>query len=70
MDRRRKIPPEKMIEAVKRYLNNEGSKSEIARQYGITRQQFSASLEMYIAQGVKGIIKNKRNIVYAEETKV
>ena len=70
MDRRRKIPPEKMIEAVKRYLNNEGSKSEIARQYGITRQHFSASLEMYIAQGVKGIIKNKRNIVYAEETKV
>ena len=39
MGRKRKISTEIIIEAVKSYLNNEGSKTEIARRYGYTKKR-------------------------------
>ena len=70
MGRKRKISTEIIIEAVKSYLNNEGSKTEIARKYGINRTYFRTCIAKYQAQGVDGIRNNGKNNVYSEETKI
>ena len=70
MGRKRKISTEIIIEAVKSYLNNEGSKTEIARRYGINRTYFRTCIAKYQAQGVDGIRNNGKNNVYSEETKI
>ena len=70
MGRKRKISTEIIIEAVKSYLNNEGSKTEIARKYGMNRTYFRTCIAKYQAQGVDGIRNNGKNNVYSEETKI
>lgn len=70
MGRKRKISTEIIIEAVKSYLNNEGSKTEIARKYGINRTYFRTCIAKYQAQGIDGIRNNGKNNVYSEETKI
>ncbi len=70
MGRKRKLSTEIIIEAVKSYLNNEGSKTEIARKYGMNRTYFRTCIAKYQAQGVDGIRNNGKNNVYSEETKI
>ena len=48
MKHRRIITPEKVIEAVKKYFNNEGSKASIANEYGISFSFFRACIAKYL----------------------
>ena len=70
MGRKRKISTEIIIEAVKSFLNNEGSKTELARKYGINRAYYRTCIAKYQAQGIEGIINAGKNNVYTEETKI
>ena len=47
MRHRRKITREKMLEAVKKYFNDEGSKTTIANEYGISFSLFRAWVARY-----------------------
>lgn len=44
MRHRRKISPEKVLEAIKKYFNDEGSKKAIADEYGISSSFFRACI--------------------------
>ena len=47
MRHRRKISPEKVLEAVKKYFNDEGSKATIADEYGISISFFRSCIARY-----------------------
>lgn len=70
MSRKRKISTEIIIEAVKSYLNNEGSKTELSKKYGINRTYYRTCIAKYQARGIEGIINTGKNNVYTEETKI
>ncbi|MBQ6289712.1 MAG: hypothetical protein IJK71_10770 [Clostridia bacterium] len=56
---KRKIMPEKLIEAVKRYLNGEGSEAAIAEEYGIEKSRIHYAAKLYKE---KGVSKAKRAV--------
>jgi transposase-like protein len=69
MRHRRKISPEKVLEAVKKYFNDEGSKATIADEYGISISFFRSCIARYREQGELAFIEILRNKVYSEETR-
>ena len=70
MAHRRKIAPEELIEAIKKYLNGEGSKAAISREYGISQSYFRNCIEKFKAQGATIFTIKEQNTVYAEELKM
>ena len=69
MAHKRKISPEKMIEAIKRYLNNEGSQKAIASEYGISGTQFHFAVMQYQENGKSIIMQQRQNRQYSPEIK-
>lgn len=69
MAHKRKISPEELLKAIKKYLDGKGSKATISREYGISESHFSSSIAKYQAQGAS-IFRNKAyNRVYSAELK-
>ena len=66
---KRKIMPEKLIEAVKRYLNGEGSEAAIAEEYGIEKSRIHYAAKLYKEKGVSTILEQKHNNIYSAEIK-
>ena len=69
MARKSNILPELKIKAVKEYLDGEGSISNIASRYGVTKSSFKRWLAKYKATGVNGF-NQKHNNSYTEEFKI
>ena len=69
MRHRRKITTEKILEAVKKYFNDEGSKTTIANEYGISFTLFRAWVARYREQGALAFAEIPCNKVYSEETR-
>lgn len=69
MAHRRKIAPEELIEAIKKYLNGEGSKAAISSEYGISKSYFRNCIEKFKAQGSTIFTIKAQNTVYPEELK-
>ena len=66
---KRKITPEQLIEAIKRYLNGEGSQRAIARQYGLEDTRLHYAIMLYKAKGIDAIIQQEHNGSYSPELK-
>lgn len=59
----------KKIEAVETYKRGEGSKSSIAREYGVDRSSFQQWIANYEAMGPSGLAAQKMNNKYSVELK-
>ena len=66
---KRKISSEKLIEAVKRYLNGEGSQQAIAEQYGLEDTRLHYAIIQYKEKGEIAIIQQEHNRSYSAELK-
>ena len=66
---RRKVSSEKVMEAVRKWLAGEGSKSFLASEIGIDESTFRAYLTQYAHQGISGIVEKSENNVYTPELK-
>ena len=69
MAHKRKISPEELLKAIKKYLDGKGSKATIAREYGISESNFSSSIAKYQAQGALIFANKAHNRVYSAELK-
>lgn len=69
MARKSNILPELKLRAVKEYLDGEGSMSNIASRYGVTKSSFKRWLAKYTATGSNGF-NRKHNNRYTEEFKI
>ncbi len=66
---KRKVKPDKLIEAVKRYLNGEGSKGKIAEEYGLKETRLHYAVMQYTEKGPTAIIEQEHNSRYNPELK-
>ena len=66
--RKKRIAPEKVIEAVHLYLNGQGSMSSHAKELGIKTNRFHELVVKYETFGPAGLSKGK-NLKYSAETK-
>ena len=66
---RRKIQPEKLIEAVRAYLKGEGSKEKIAIAYGIKETRLLYAIMQYNENGPTALMEQKANSAYSPELK-
>ena len=66
---KRKVKSEKLIEAVKRYLNGEGSKERIAEEYGLEGTRLHYAVMQYTEKGAKALIEQEHNSRYSPELK-
>jgi len=65
----RKVKSDKLIEAVKRYLNGEGSKERIAEEYGLEGTRLRYAVMQYTEKGPKALIEQEHNSRYSPELK-
>ena len=66
---RRKIQPEKLIDAVKAYLEGEGSKEKIAIAYGIKETRLLYAIMQYKENGPTALMEQNANNAYSPELK-
>ena len=66
---KRKVSPDKLIEAVKRYLNGEGSKERIAEEYGFNETRLRYAIMQYKEKGQIALIEQEHNSQYSPELK-
>ena len=67
--RKRNISPERLIEAIKEYIDGKGSFDTIAEKYCISYETIRNAYERYKGNGISTFIETKHNAVYAEELK-
>ena len=67
--RKRNISPERLIEAIKEYIDGKGSFDTIAEKYCIAYETIRNAYERYKGNGISTFIETKHNAVYAEELK-
>jgi transposase-like protein len=67
--RKRNISPERLIEAIKEYIDGKGSFNTIAEKYCIAYETIRNAYERYKGNGISTFIETKHNAVYAEELK-
>ena len=60
----RKTKQEELIETVKKYINDKGSKSIIAREYEISLPFFIECVARYREQGAFSFVDNTHNNIY------
>ena len=66
---KRKVKPEKLIEAVRRYINGEGSEEKIAEEYGLKKTRLHYAVMQYKEKGPLAIIEQEHNSRYDPELK-
>ena len=66
---KRKVKPEKLIEAVRRYINGEGSEEKIAEEYGLKKTRLHYAVMQYKGKGPIAIIEQEHNSRYDPELK-
>ena len=67
--RKRNISPERLIEAIKEYIDGKGSFDTIAEKYCIAYETIRNAYERYKENGISTFIETKHNAAYAEELK-
>ena len=67
--RKRNISPERLIEAIKEYIDGKGSFDTIAEKYCISYETIRNAYERYKGNGISTFIETEHNAVYAEELK-
>ena len=67
--RKRKITPERLIEAIKEYIDGKGSFDTIAEKYDISDETVRNGYIRYKENGISAFIETKHNAVYTEELK-
>ena len=67
--RKRNISPERLIEAIKEYIDRKGSFDTIAEKYGISYETIRSGFIRYKENGISTFIETKHNAVYTEELK-
>ena len=67
--RKRNISPERLIEAIKEYIDGKGSFNTIAEKYCIAYETIRNAYERYKGNGISTFIETEHNAVYAEELK-
>lgn len=70
MGRKNKVSPELKLQAVKEYLNREGSLYTIAKKYGVTYTPFRKWVAKYKAMGESAFIETSHINYYSAEFKV
>ena len=68
--RKRNITPERLIEAIKEYIDGKGSFDTIAEKYSISYETIRSAFIRYKENGISTFIESKHNTVYTEELKV
>ena len=67
--RKRNISPERLIEAIKEYIDGKGSFDTIAERYGISYETIRSGFIRYKKNGISAFIETEHNAVYTEEVK-
>ena len=67
--RKRNISPERLIEAIKEYIDGKGSFDTIAEKYSISYETIRNAFIRYKENGVSAFIETTHNAVYTEELK-
>ena len=67
--RKRKISLERLVDAIKEYIDGKGSFDTIAEKYSISRETFRNAFIRYKENGISSFIEAKYNAVYTEELK-
>ena len=68
--RKRNISPEKLIEAIKEYIDGKGSFDMIAERYSISYETIRNAYIRYKENGISTFIETKQNAVYTKELKI
>ena len=66
---KRKVTAEKLIEAIKRYMNGEGSEKSIAQEYGLKQTRIHYAVMLYKEKGSISITDQEHNNRYSPELK-
>lgn len=69
MGRKSKLSADKKLEAVMKYINNEGSYASIAYAYDVSKTTFRAWVKNYNAMGLEGISNKESNRHYTSDFK-
>ena len=67
--RKRNISPERLIEAIKEYIDGKGSFDTIAQKYRISYETIRNAFIRYKENGISTFIETKHNAVYKKELK-
>ena len=67
--RKRNITPERLIEAIKEYIDGRGSFDTIAAKYSISYETIRNAFIRYKENGISTFIETKHNAVYKKELK-
>ena len=67
--RKRNITPERLIEAIKEYIDGRGSFDTIAAKYSISYETIRNAFIRYKESGISTFIESEHNAVYTEELK-
>ena len=67
--RKRNISPERLIEAIKEYIDGKGSFDKIAEKYRISYETIRTAFLRYQENGVLAFMENNHNAVYSRELK-
>ena len=65
----RKVTAEKLIEAINRYMNGEGSEKSIAQEYGLEHTRLHYAVMLYKEKGSISITEQEHNNRYSPELK-
>lgn len=70
MGRNPKVSFEQKLDAVKKYLDSNGSTHTIAQEYGISQMSFRQWIRKYKAFGISGLKPSRNNVGYSGDLKM